>query len=29
MAACLADPEVAAANGFTLEEVEKLFTKLA
>jgi DNA-binding FrmR family transcriptional regulator len=29
MAACLTDPELAAANGFTLEEVEKLFTKLA
>jgi DNA-binding FrmR family transcriptional regulator len=26
---CLADPEEAAANGFDLDEVEKLFLKLA
>jgi DNA-binding FrmR family transcriptional regulator len=29
MAACLADPELAEANGFTIDEVEKLFTKLS
>ena len=29
MAACLADPNKAAAAGFSLEEVERLFLKLA
>ena len=29
MAACLAHPEVAGESGFDLEEVEKLFLKLA
>ena len=29
MAHCLQDPEVAARNGFSLDEVEKLFLKLA
>ena len=29
MAACLSDPAVAEANGFTIEEVERLFTKLS
>jgi DNA-binding FrmR family transcriptional regulator len=29
MAACLADPGVASASGFDLEEVERLFLKLA
>lgn len=29
MAACLSDPTVAEANGFTIEEVERLFTKLS
>lgn len=29
MAACLADPKQAAKSGFSLEEVEKLFLKLA
>ena len=29
MAACLADPEKAAQSGFNLDEVEKLFLKLA
>ena len=29
MAACLADPAKAAAAGFSLEEVERLFLKLA
>ncbi len=29
MAACLADPALAEANGFTLDEVERLFTKLS
>jgi DNA-binding FrmR family transcriptional regulator len=29
MAHCLADPEVAAENGFDLDEVETLFLKLA
>lgn len=29
MAACMADPQKAAASGFSLEEVERLFLKLA
>ena len=29
MAHCLQDPEAAAANGFSLDEVERLFLKLA
>ncbi len=29
MAHCMQDPEVAARNGFSLDEVEKLFLKLA
>jgi DNA-binding FrmR family transcriptional regulator len=29
MAHCLQDPDVAARNGFSLDEVEKLFLKLA
>ena len=29
MAACLAHPDVASASGFDLEEVERLFLKLA
>lgn len=29
MAACLSDPAMAAASGFTHDEVEKLFLKLA
>jgi DNA-binding FrmR family transcriptional regulator len=29
MAHCMQDPEVAARNGFSLNEVEKLFLKLA
>lgn len=29
MTACLADPELAEKNGFTIEEVERLFTRLS
>ena len=29
MAACLANPDVASKSGFDLEEVERLFLKLA